>query len=125
MADIGKETYENNNIEVIVDGIGVLWLNEKHIEEKLGHKNLTAITNKYDKVYKKHRYELVDKPKKQTNRRVLRSDLALKVIMDRKTDESCNLKRNLGFRLHNVINTKEQTVLPSTKDAFEGEDIQT
>ena len=125
MADIGKETYENNDIEVIVDGIGVLWLNEKHIEEKLGHKNLTAITNKYDKVYKKHRYELVDKPKKQTNRRVLRSDLALKVIMDRKTDESCNLKRNLGFRLHNVINTKEQTVLPSTKDAFEGEDMQT
>ena len=112
-------------MKVIVDGIGVLWLNEKHIEEKLGHKNLTAITNKYDKVYKKHRYELVDKPKKQTNRRVLRSDLALKVIMDRKTDESCNLKRNLGFRLHNVINTKEQTVLPSTKDAFEGEDIQT
>ena len=48
MADIGKETYENNDIEVIVDGIGVLWLNEKHIEEKLGHKNLTAITNKYD-----------------------------------------------------------------------------
>ena len=125
MADIGKETYENNDIEVIVDGIGVLWLNEKHIEEKLGHKNLTAITNKYDKVYKKHRYELVDKPKKQTNRRVLRSDLALKVIMDHKTDESCNLKRNLGFRLHNVINTKEQTVLPSTKDAFEGEDMQT
>ena len=125
MADIGKETYENNDIEVIVDGIGVLWLNEKHIEEKLGHKNLTAITNKYDKVYKKHRYELVDKPKKQTNRRVLHSDLALKVIMDRKTDESCNLKRNLGFILHNVINTKEQTVLPSTKDAFEGEDMQT
>ena len=31
MVDTGKETYENNNIEVIVDGIGRLWLNEKHI----------------------------------------------------------------------------------------------
>ena len=39
MVDIGKETYENNNIEVIVNGIGMLWLNEKHIKEKLGHKN--------------------------------------------------------------------------------------
>ena len=41
------------------------------------------------------------------------------------TDESCNLKRNLGFTLHDVINTKEQTALKSIKDAFEGEDMQT
>ena len=45
--------------------------------------------------------------------------------MDCRADESCNLKRNLGFRLHNVINTKEQTVINSIKDAFEGENIQT
>ena len=32
IVDIGKETYENNEIEVILDGIGTLWLNEKHIE---------------------------------------------------------------------------------------------
>ena len=49
-----------------------------------------------------HRYELVDKPKNQPNRRFLRSDLALKVIMDCRTDESCNLKKDLGFRLHHV-----------------------
>ena len=91
MINIDKETYGNNNIEAIIDGIGKLWLNEKHIEEKLGHKHLPVITNKYDQVYKKHRYELVNKPKKQPNRRFLRSDLALKVIMDCRTDESCNL----------------------------------
>ena len=45
--------------------------------------------------------------------------------MDCRTDESCSLKRNLGFNLHDVINTKEQTVLRSIKDAFEGEDMQT
>ena len=39
--------------------------------------------------------------------------------MDCRKDGSCNLKRNLGFRLHDVINTKEQTVLKSVKDAFE------
>ena len=63
--------------------------------------------------------------KKQRNRIFLRSDLALKVIMDCRRDESCNLKRNLGFRLHNQINIKEQTVLKSIKDAFEGENMQT
>ena len=31
MVDISKKTYENNDIEVIVDGIGTLWLNEKHV----------------------------------------------------------------------------------------------
>ena len=55
----------------------------------------------------------------------MHSDLALKIIMDGRTDESCNLKRNLGFRLHDVINTKEQTVLKSIKNAFEGGALQT
>ena len=45
--------------------------------------------------------------------------------MDCRTDESCNLKRNLGFTLQDVINTKEQKVINSIKDAFEGEDMQT
>ena len=45
--------------------------------------------------------------------------------MDCRTDESWNFKRSLGFRLHDVINTKEQTVLKSIKDEFEGEDMQT
>ena len=108
----------------MIDNFGKFWLNEKHIEEKLRHKNLPAITDKCDQVYKKHSHKLVNKAKKQPNRRFLRSDLALKIIMDCRTDESCNLKRNLGFRLHDVINTKEQTVLQSIKDVFEGENMQ-
>ena len=45
--------------------------------------------------------------------------------MDCRTDESCNLKRNLGFGIHDVIKTKEQTVINSIKDAPEGENIKT
>ena len=55
MINITKETLENNGIEVIVDSVNTLWLNERHIEEQLGHKNLPAVTNKYDKIYKKRR----------------------------------------------------------------------
>ena len=113
MVDISKKTNENNETEVIVGGIHALWLYEKHMEEKLGNKNLPVISNKYDPVYKKRRYKLVYKSKKQPNRKFLRIDLALKVIMDCRTDESCNLKRNPGFRLHDVINMEEQTVLKS------------
>ena len=125
MVNITKETLENNDIEVIVDSVNALWLNEKNIEEKLGHKNLPVVTNKYDKIYKKSRYELVDKPIKQPNRRFLHIDLALKIIMDCRTDKSCSLKKKLGFKLYDVINTKEQTIINSIKDTFEGENIQT
>ena len=44
--------------------------------------------------------------------------------MNCRTDESCNLIKNLGFTLHDVINTKEQTVINSIKDAFEEENMQ-
>ena len=42
MIFITKETYENNGLEVI-DNIGILWLNEKYIEEESGHKNLLLL----------------------------------------------------------------------------------
>ena len=45
--------------------------------------------------------------------------------MDCRTDKSCSLKKNLGFKLYDVINTKEQTIINSIKDTFEGENIQT
>ena len=93
MFNITKETLENIGIEVIVDSVNALWLNEKNIEETLGHKNLPVITNQYDKIYKKHRYDFVDKPIKQPNRKFLHIDLALKIIMDCRTDKSCSLKK--------------------------------
>ena len=45
--------------------------------------------------------------------------------MDCRTDKWCSLKKNLVFKLHDVISTKEQTAINSIKDAFEGEDMQT
>ena len=65
---ITKETWENNGIEVIVDSVNTLWLNEKNIEEKLGHKTLLVVTNRFDKIYKKRSYELVNKRIKQSNK---------------------------------------------------------
>ena len=80
MFNITKETHKNNEIEVIVDSANVLWLNEKNIEEKLYHKNVPVISNKYNKIYKKCRYELVNKPIKQSDRRFLHIDLALWIV---------------------------------------------
>ena len=53
MVNITKEKYENNGIEIIADEFDKLLLNERHVQEQLGHKNLPALTNKYDEKYKK------------------------------------------------------------------------
>ena len=82
MFNVTKETLKNNSIEVIVDRVNALWLNEKNIEETFGHKNLPAISNKYNKIYKNSRYELVDKSMKQPNTKFLHIALTLKIIMD-------------------------------------------
>ena len=115
MANITRETYEANGREVIADKLGKLWLN--------GY-GLLALPNQYPKEYKKQRSEL-NESTNQPNRRFIYVDLALKVIMNSRTDESCKFKRNLGFKLHDVINTKEQTGMNSINHAFEGENMQT
>ena len=71
------------------------------------------------KYTKKSRHELIDEPVKQPNRTFLHIDLAIKIIMDCGADKSCSLKKNLGFKIYDVINTKEQTIINSIKDRFE------
>ena len=90
MINITKETYETNGTEVITDELGELWLNERHAQQKLGLKNLPSLSNKYDKEYKKCRSELNESKK---TIRFIHNDLVLKVIMDCRTDDSCNLKK--------------------------------
>ena len=35
MANITREAYEANGIEVITDKLATLWLNERHVEKKI------------------------------------------------------------------------------------------
>ena len=84
---------------------------------------MPALTKKYEE-YKKCRYEL-NESEKQSHRRFIDVNLALKVILDCRTVESCAFKKKLGFTLQDVINTKEQSVISAIKDAFEGETMQT
>ena len=46
MVDISKNTHERNGVYTIVDNDGILWLNEKHVEEGLDHKNVREISIK-------------------------------------------------------------------------------
>ena len=73
----------------------------------MDHSALRNITSKYPSEYRKQRQELVNCGNYQPCRIFLHGKLALKVIMDCKTTESCNFKRNLGFNLHDVQEKKK------------------
>ena len=88
------------------DEFDKLWLNERHIQIQLGLENLPALTKKYDKEYKKKNRSELNESTSQSHRRFIHADLALKIIMNFRTDKSCNFKRKLKFILHDVINTK-------------------
>ena len=79
------------------------------------------LTDEQIKKYKIHGSELFDGEKLM----YAHEGVIIPVIMHCRRAESCKFKINLEFKLHDVINCKEQTVLESIKDAFEGEDMQT
>ena len=63
---ISRKTHKRNCIETIVNNDEILWLNEKHIEEGLDHKNVQQITTKHHSDPRKHWCERVEEPKKQS-----------------------------------------------------------
>ena len=109
------------------DNKSVLWIKMIDIRKKLDVKNIHDLVDKNNltaeqiKKYKIHGSELIDGKKFM----YAHEGVIIPVIMHCRTPESCKFKRNLGFKLRNLINCKEQTVLESIKDAFEGEDMQT
>ena len=79
------------------------------------------ITRKYNSSHRRHRYELVEKPRKQVNRTVIDAKLAIKVIKDSRTTVAHKFRTRLGFKQYNVILTKEKLVLPKIMSSFERE----
>ena len=77
------------------------------MEERLEFKNLPIITRKYLSKYRKHRFELVDEPKKQQRRVFLKEESAIKVIMDCRTTAACKFRARLRFKQCDIILTKE------------------
>ena len=100
--DISKRTYERNDIETIVDNNGTLWLNEKHTEEGVDHKQLREITIKYHSNHRKHRYELAEQPRKQCNTIFMNEKLPVTVFMDCRTTLTHKFGTRLGFK-HMII----------------------
>ena len=70
MAYFNKDMWKKCDIEIITDPNDgkYFWLNEKHLEYEIGYSRLTVVTNKYNKKYKKCRYELNENFKKNKDK---------------------------------------------------------
>ena len=112
-------------VERIVDNDGILWLNEKHIEEGLNHKNLQEVITKQNSNHRKHRYELLEEPKKQVNTIFIVETLALNVIMDCRAAPAHKFRARLGFKQYDVILAERQSALTKIMSSFKGENMQT
>ena len=125
MVDISRKTYGKNGIETIADNDGILWLNEKHIEKGLDHKNWWETAIKYHYYHRKHKYALATEPKKRSGRIFIDWKLAIKVIMDCRTTSAHKLRTKLWFKQYDVILRTEQPVLTKMISSFEGKNMQT
>ena len=81
-------------------------------------------TGKYISDHKKHRYQLVDEPKKQINWLFKDKDEAIKIIMDCRITAAHKFRTSLGFKQHDVILTKKLPVMTKIRSLFEGENMQ-
>ena len=86
----------------------------------MGHLNLPVVTNKYDPVYKKCGFELVDEPKYHPYRRFIRNDLAENLVTSLKTPNINVLRRGLGYSIVDTFNSKQQSITEKMKEIFEG-----
>ena len=90
----------------------------------MGHLTLPVATNKYDPMYEKCTFELVEEPRYNSCRRFIHSDLAEKLMKTLKTLNINALRRGLEFNVVDVFSTK-QSITETIKEIFKGENIQT
>ena len=64
---------------------------------------------------RKHRYELVGGPKKQSNRTFIDKEWSMKVILDYSTTTGHIFRTTLGFKKYDIILNKEKSVLTKNK----------
>ena len=96
-------------------------------------------TKKQKRKYIRTEQETSKKPTDDSKIKYVRSDLTEKIIKSCRGVKKCNdginrmkkekqrenFRATLGFKEHDIMLTKEQLVLKSVMDAFEGENIQT
>ena len=97
---------------------------DKEIKEKYRVTSMSDLTNQQIKKYKIDRAKLF---KNDKHSMYVHEDIAITIIMQSRLSDLETIKfiSDLRFNKIHLILKKEQAVLKSIKDAFEGEDMRT
>ena len=140
IVDLSAETFAKNCIHIITDVTKskklVLWIRIKDIGETLDVKKVFDLVNKEIKgkfeinylteqqirKYKRHGSKFIGNEK----RKYAHEGVIIPVIMHCRvsTPKSIEFRSKLEFNQYDITLTKEQSVLKSIMDAFEGENMQ-
>ena len=106
MIGIRREKFGRHDIETIADNDGIMWLNEKKIEECLDHQNLREFTLKHLSNHRNYRHKLDNKSRKQCNWLLTDEKLAIKVIMI--GEQYQLIKWEQDYDLNNMMSFKQK-----------------
>ena len=135
--DINGNTYAENCVHTVKvirkEDKSVSWIKMHDIQEKLGARNMSDLTIKAIKgIYKPNTptKEQIEKYKRlgkfffdDLTEIYIHEDLALSIIMDCRTPTAIKFRTELKFNQHDLIMTKEQSVLTKIMRVFECEEI--
>ena len=123
MIKISAEIFAKNYVYNIIDKEKKLWLRNKDIGEKLGVKNIYDLidkeikgkfktnnpTEQQIKEYKRHGSELINNEEFVYTH----EDIIIPIIMNCRvsTPKAIEFRSELGFKQHDIILTKEQSVI--------------
>ena len=105
------------NVEVIKYG-GKTWINQRHLQGKLGIPNIADITQYYSDEFKKMRCETPACGKYQPCRMFIGKTLAVEITMSTVKTQAAIFKSKFGVNQHDKVLRKQQSLGLRLKKLF-------
>ena len=115
---IEKNLWEDNGVETIKYE-NYLWLNERNLGKTANYNEIRHLSVKYDDEYIKKRKEINKNCKKQCNRKFIREDLAIYLLLHiNRVQSVIKFRSKLGFKNNKHVLSRECSIIIKLVNAF-------
>ena len=114
--------WRKNEVEVIEYG-SEIWINQRHLQKKLGIANIGDWTQHYSDEFKKMRCEIQECGKYQPCRMFIENTLAVEITMSAVKTQAAIFKSKFGVNQHDKVLRKQQSLGLRLKKLLSNENI--
>ena len=114
--------WRKNDVEVIEYG-SEIWINQRHLQKKLGIANIGDRTQHYSDEFKKLRCEIQECGKYQPWRTFIENTLAVEIIMSAVKPQAAIFKSKFGVNPNDKVLRKQQSLGLRLKKLLSNENI--